>query len=66
MATHSSVLAWSIPQTEEPGGLYSPRDRKESDTTEQVPLHFNSTNRATHTFAHFSLTEISIRLPKRP
>ena len=24
MATHSSVLAWRIPWTEEPGGLYSP------------------------------------------
>ena len=24
MATHSSVLAWGIPRTEEPGGLYSP------------------------------------------
>ena len=23
MATHSSVLAWKIPQTEEPGGLLS-------------------------------------------
>ena len=23
MATHSSVLAWSIPWTEEPGGLQS-------------------------------------------
>ena len=23
MATHSSVLAWGIPQTEEPGGLQS-------------------------------------------
>ena len=23
MATHSSVLAWRIPQTEEPGGLQS-------------------------------------------
>ena len=23
MATHSSVLAWKIPQTEEPGGLQS-------------------------------------------
>ena len=23
MATHSSILAWRIPQTEEPGGLYS-------------------------------------------
>ena len=23
MATHSSILAWRIPQTEEPGGLES-------------------------------------------
>ena len=23
MATHSSILAWRIPQTEEPGGLWS-------------------------------------------
>ena len=23
MATHSSILAWEIPWTEEPGGLYS-------------------------------------------
>ena len=34
MATHSSVLAWRIPQTEEPSGLYSPRGRKKSDTFE--------------------------------
>ena len=31
---HSSILAWEIPWTEEPGGLYSPWDHKESDTTE--------------------------------
>ena len=35
MATHSSILAWKIPWTEEPGG---PRGRKELDTTER--LHF--------------------------
>ena len=33
MATHSSVPAWGVPWTEEPGGC-SPRGRKESDTTE--------------------------------
>ena len=33
MATHSSVLAWRIPGTGEPGGLQS-RDRKELDTAE--------------------------------
>ena len=39
MAAHSSILAWKIPWTEEPGRLYSPWGRKESDTTER--LHFN-------------------------
>ena len=34
MATHSSIFAWRIPWTEEPGGLHSPRSRKESDRTE--------------------------------
>ena len=33
MATHSSVLAWRIPGTMEPGGLPS-RGRTKSDTTE--------------------------------
>ena len=33
MATHSSVLAWRIPGTAEPGGLPS-MDRADSDTTE--------------------------------
>ena len=32
MATHSSLVAWEIPWTEEPGRLQS-RGRKESDTT---------------------------------
>ena len=34
MATHSSMLAWKIPWTKEPGRLYSPWGRKELDTTE--------------------------------
>ena len=35
MATHSSVLAWRIPGTGEPGGLpVHLRGRTESDTTE--------------------------------
>ena len=34
MTTHSSILAWRIPWTEEPGG-YSPQGRKESYTTER-------------------------------
>ena len=38
MATHSSILAWRIPWTEEPGRLYGPRGHKESDTTERLTL----------------------------
>ena len=34
MATHSSILAWKTPRTEQPGGLCSPWGSKESDTTE--------------------------------
>ena len=33
METHSSILAWRIPWTEEPGGC-SPWGCKEADTTE--------------------------------
>jgi len=35
MATHSSILAWRIPWTEEPGGLQS-IGSKESYTTEMT------------------------------
>ena len=34
MTTHSRILAWESPWTEEPGG-HSPWGRKESDTTEK-------------------------------
>ena len=36
VATHSGTLAWKIPSTEEPGGLQSMRDGKESDVTERL------------------------------
>ena len=35
MATHSSILAWDIPWTEEPGGLH-PVGLQESDTSERL------------------------------
>ena len=38
MATHSHILAWEIPWTEE-SGSYSPRGHKELDMTEQLTLH---------------------------
>ena len=38
MANHSSILAWKIPWTEEPGRLWS-RGHKEWDTTEHTDTH---------------------------
>ena len=37
MATHSNIVAWRIPWTEEPGRLQS--GVAESDTTEQLTLY---------------------------
>jgi len=34
MATHSNILAWEIPWTEEPGRLHSTWGHKESNATE--------------------------------
>ena len=41
MATHSSILAWRIPWTEELGGLQS-TGCKESDTTQRLLFHFHT------------------------
>ena len=49
MATHSSILAWRIPWTEEPGRLYSPWGCKESDSTEWVHVCMHT---HTHTHTH--------------
>ena len=42
MATHSSILAWRIPWTEEPGGVFSSGSHKNSDTTEQLNTYTNT------------------------
>ena len=45
MATHSSIIAWRTPWTEEPGGLQSMGwGRKKSDTTEGPTLTTPSLN----------------------
>ena len=41
MASHSSILAWRIPWTEEPGGLQS-MGSQESDTTERLNNNNNN------------------------
>ena len=40
MATHSCILAWRIPWTEDPGGIHSPWDHKGLDTTEWLTFTF--------------------------
>ena len=40
MATHSSILAWEIPWTEESGGLQSMGVTKESDTTQELNNYY--------------------------
>ena len=54
MATHSSILAWSIPWTEEPGGLKS-MGSQELDMTEQL------THTHTHTHTHTLLRKLKLR-----
>ena len=40
MATHSSILAWRSPWTEEPGGLHTVHGvTKELDVTEPIKTH---------------------------
>ena len=34
MATYSGILAWRVPWTDEPDGLYSPWGHRELDMTE--------------------------------
>ena len=41
MANHSSILAWKIPWTEEPGGLQS-IGGKESDATEHTSVSLSN------------------------
>ena len=46
MATHSTILAWRIPWTEEPGRL-QPMGHKELDMTDCLTTHA-----CTHTHTH--------------
>ena len=42
MATHSSILAWRIPWTEEPGRLQSTGLQSRTQLSEFTSLHFTS------------------------
>ena len=40
MAVHSSILAWKIPWTEEPGRIQSMGLQRVMDMTEEIHFHF--------------------------
>ena len=66
MATHSSILAWRTPWTEEPVG-YSPCGCRESDTAER--LHFTHRciwNHSMFSCLLFPLTIQDLRAPVLP
>ena len=61
MATHSSILAWRIPWTEELAGC-SPWGLKESDTTEQLRTPAHSTRQICGVAASLFLAEETVLL----
>ena len=68
MATHSSILAWRLPWTEEPAGgtIYNPwLGRKDSDTTEQLTkTHYYTREVITtqNTYLSARFTSLCIRI----
>ena len=50
MATHSSILAWRIPRTEEPGQLQSMGSHR---VRQELPTHIYYTH--THTHTHLTI-----------
>ena len=62
MATHSSILAWEIPRTEEPAG-YSPWGRKESDMTERLSTGMIHRDGRTDTSLQFEQGRGRVKVP---
>ena len=59
MATHSSILAWRIPWTQESGGLKT-MGCKELDTTEHLTLHFFFNDIIPATLVMTSFTSVTL------
>ena len=58
MAAHSSILAWKIPWTQEPGGL-NPRGPKERNTTERLSIAYKLNNRCKMCNSEYSVLVLS-------
>ena len=59
MATHSSILAWEIPWTEEPDGLQATGSQRESHTIEQL----NRRDAAARSFCHGRFVPLFFKAP---
>ena len=61
MAIHSSILAWEIPWTEEPGWATgcSPKDGKELNMTEQLTLSQSSNYGTEKKCSYFKMQRLS-------
>ena len=55
IATHSSIIAWKIPRTEEPGGLPSVESESLTGLSARARTH-------THTHTHTQLSKVQISL----
>ena len=73
MATHSSILAWEIPWTEDPGGLHSmesPRSRQDwttnRSTTNTVDGILNNLMKEIKQWVRFFLLDESGSVQKKP
>ena len=56
MSTHSNILAWRIPRTEEPGGLHS-MELQRVNTTERLTLSLSPPREA----ATITYSRVSVR-----
>ena len=67
ITTHSSILAWRIPWTEEPGGVHRPQGHKESNMTEVTLTNNTQFHISQETFTtRFLLTPSMPLLVLRP
>ena len=59
MATHSSILAWEVPWTEEPGGLQSTGSHAVGHDWAGMHTHADS---SAHRFVHAHLRSIDLKV----
>ena len=66
MATHSSITAWRIPWTEEPGGLQTREGHKKLDMTKQLTFSLYIPNLEKEMATHCSTLAWSIPWTEEP